>query len=81
MKKLIFAALAVCVLSSCDPTVKDTKCNDLTEMQEAILQNSTDTARYDLNGDGEVTIADLNFLTDKLRNDSTSVDSVRADSL
>ena len=81
MKKLILAALAVCVLSSCDPTVKDTKCNDVTELQDAVLHNSTDTARYDLNGDGEVTIADVNFLVDKLRNDSISVDNVRPDSL
>lgn len=81
MKKLIFAILAVCVLSSCDPTVKDTKCNDITELQEAILQNSTDTVRYDLNGDGEITIADVNFLIDKMRADSVRVDSVKPDSL
>lgn len=84
MKKFILAVALVAVATACDPTPK--KCSDLGELQEAVLKNSTDTAKYDLNGDGEVTIADINYLLaqqgakasiDSLAVDSASVDSVK----
>lgn len=84
MKKFILAVALIAVATACDPTPK--KCSDLGELQEAVLHNSTDTAKYDLNGDGEITIADVNYLLaqqgakaqiDSLVVDSTSVDSVK----
>lgn len=77
MKNLVFAVLAMFVLLSCDPTSNTPgKCNDLNELQEAIIKGSNDTARYDLNGDGEITIADINFLIEQMRTDTTKVDTV-----
>lgn len=73
MKKFIFAALAVVALVACDPTVKEGKCTDVNELQEAITKGSTDTARYDINGDGEITIADVNALVQPA--DSTVVEN------
>ena len=80
MKKFIFAALAVVALVACDPTGKVEKCTDITELQEAITKGSTDTARYDINGDGEINIADLNALMNSQPADTTTVecDSTKA---
>ena len=82
MKKFIFAALAVVALVSCDPTVKEGKCTDLSELKEAVLNNSTDTARFDLNGDGEINVADINMLiNNSAPADSTKVECDEADSI
>jgi hypothetical protein len=84
MKKFILAVALIAVATACDPTPK--KCSDLGELQEAVLNGSTDTAKYDLNGDGEITIADVNHLLaqqgaktqiDSITVDSTSVNSVK----
>jgi hypothetical protein len=75
MKKFIFAALAVVGLISCDPTVKEGKCTDITELQEAINKGTSDTARYDINGDGEINIADINALMNSQPADSTAVEN------
>lgn len=72
MKKLIFAAFAVCMLVACHPSGK---CSDPADMEQAILTGSTDTAKYDLNGDGVVNISDLNLLLP----DSTKVDTTKVD--
>lgn len=72
MKKFMFIALAVLAFTACDPTTSVSKCSDVNELKEAITKGSTDTARYDLNGDGEITVADLNFLI-HATNDSTKV--------
>lgn len=76
MKKFIFAAALIMLATACDPTPK--KCTDLSELQEAVLKGSTDTLRYDLNGDGEINIADINYLLSQseTKGDSVSVDSV-----
>jgi hypothetical protein len=76
MKKFIFAAALIMLATACDPTPK--KCTDLSELQEAVLKGSTDTLRYDLNGDGEINIADINYLLSQseAKGDSVSVDSV-----
>ena len=81
MKKLVFAILAICALVACDHPSKQGKCNDLTELQEAILNNTTDTARYDLNGDGEINIADINYLISTMQSDSTKVKTDTTSSL
>jgi hypothetical protein len=75
MKKVIFAILAVIGLVACDPTVQSGKCSDVAELQEAIVKGSSDTARYDLNGDGEINIADINFLLKSQAVDSVAVES------
>lgn len=83
MKKFILAVALIAVATACDPTPK--KCSDLGELQEAVLKHSVDTAKYDLNGDGEITIADVEFLVanqskveNKIKFDTTSVaDSVK----
>lgn len=79
MKNLIFAILAIFALVSCDPSTKtEGKCTDLNELQEAILNNTSDTARYDLNGDGEINIADLNLLiSNKIPADSLKTDTMK----
>lgn len=63
MKKFIFIMLAMVALSACTHTENQGKCADVTELKEAILKGTTDTARYDINGDGEINIADINALT------------------
>lgn len=78
MKKFIFAAALIMLATACDPTPK--KCTDLTELQEAILAGSTDTTKYDLNGDGEINIADVNFLLAQ-KNTKVTIDSVTVDSV
>lgn len=77
MKKLIFAVAIIAIAAACDPTPK--KCSDLTELQEAVLHNSTDTAKYDLNYDGEVNVADVDYLINQqtVASDSTATDSVK----
>ena len=71
MKKFIFA-LALFTLVSCDPTPKPGKCSDPAELKDAILNHSTDTARYDLNGDKEITVADLDYLITHSQTDSVA---------
>ena len=80
MKKFIFIALAVVALTACDPTAKSGKCTDIAELREAIQKGSTDTARYDINGDGEVNIADLNAFT-TAKSDTTTVECDSVDSI
>ncbi len=75
MKKFIFAAAAMLALTACNSN--EGKCTDVKELQEAIVTGSTDTLKYDLNGDGEVTIADINVLV----NDSTATDSTAVDTI
>lgn len=77
MKKFIFVVLAVIALASCQPE-KQEKCTDVSELQEAILKGSTDTARYDLNGDGEINIADVNMLSTPADSTVVDCDSVSA---
>lgn len=74
MKKFILCLSALFVLTACDPSTPS-KCSDPNELKEAIVAGSTDTARFDLNGDGEITIADLNVLVSN-ENDTTKVDSL-----
>lgn len=77
MKKFIFAALAVVTLVACDFTNKEGKCTDVNELKEAIVKGSTDTARYDINGDGEITIADVNALIQPCDSTVTECDSTK----
>lgn len=74
MKKFIFAVLAIVVFTACDHTAPKGKCTNVEELQEAITKGSTDTARYDINGDGEITIADINALVATQQNDSTKTE-------
>jgi len=78
MKKFIFAAALIMLATACDPTPK--KCSDLSELQEAVLNGSTDTTKYDLNGDGEISIADVNLLLEQ-KNIKVTIDSVTTDSV
>lgn len=77
MKKLLFAVALIAIATACDPTPK--KCSDLTELQEAVLHNSTDTAKYDLNYDGEVNVADVDYLISQQNavTDSVTTDTVK----
>ena len=80
MKKLIFISLIA--LAACNPAVKETtpqegKCDDIAEMKEVLLDGTTNIERYDLNGDGEVTIADLNYLIDAQSSKTNDCDSVK----
>lgn len=67
MKKLIFAVAALVAMTSChlfgDKNVE--KCDNVEELQKAVTEASTDTARYDINGDGKVDAQDVDFLKAK----------------
>ena len=67
MKKLFFVVAALVAMTSCDwfghKTVE--KCSNVEELQNAVAEASTDTARFDLNGDGAVDSLDIEFLNAK----------------
>ena len=67
MKKLFFAVAALVAMTSCDWFGHKTaeKCDNMDELQKAVTEASTDTARFDLNGDGNVDSLDIEFFQTK----------------